>query len=369
MFWGYFHSIMMLILLTIWALTEIVGSGKEIGGSLKNEEGKSKSSVYETIMFLVILLAIIFGTIWLILKVILKNKIAIIWFIGIYGFFYVYIAVKQLIKMIFVPENRAFSVSDIKDFIYTYMVWWLMVLAVNSSQPVVDIFNKILLTHKDMVKVGMQLLWFYFNFMFMLGGLYILLYYLWIIGKKIAPKFSLAEEKIKRLIDKTFNAWRQGEKYTGLRSYELWQGNKKGTIYKMLMTIPLLLFDIWRLAYLLIEIFIRITFGIVFVSICDPIRGLSKYISKLWNRHKNNEWMYVLAQIAGLCSYVIVFFIIQYGEYEEVTKTVYEFGGTIILIPYFLGKIVDIKNNLKETEIEKVEKEKTEVVIPGQYDI
>ena len=48
-----------------------------------------------------------------------------------------------MIKMIFVPESRAFSVSDIKDFVFTYMVWWLMVIAVNSSQPVVDILEKI----------------------------------------------------------------------------------------------------------------------------------------------------------------------------------------------------------------------------------
>lgn len=106
------------------------------------------------------------------------------------------------------------------------------------------------------------------------------------------------------------------------------------------------------------------TFAVAIVSIFDPIRGLYKYIRKLWNRHKNNEWMYVIAQIAGLCSYVIVFLIIQYGEYEEVTKKVYEFVGTIILIPYFLGKIVSVKKNLKENEIEiSNEEEKKHVIL------
>lgn len=95
---------------------------------------------------------------------------------------------------------------------------------------------------------------------------------------------------------------------------------KKGIIYKIFMTIPLLLFDIWCVVYLLAKIFIRMTFAVAIVSIFEPIKGLYKYIRKLWNRHKNNEWMYVIAQIAGLCSYVIVFLIIQYGEYEEVTK-------------------------------------------------
>ncbi|MBE5852224.1 MAG: hypothetical protein E7299_04630 [Lachnospiraceae bacterium] len=363
-FWGYFHSIMVLVLLAIWVITEIVESGKEIGDTLKNSESKSKRSTGETIMFLVILFTIILAVIWLFLNVLQNNQTVAIWFVGIYGVVYVYIAVKQIIKMIFVPENRAFSVSDIKDFIYTYMVWWLMVIAVNSSQPVVDMLNKIILAHKDILKVGMQLLWFYFNFLFALGGLYILLYYLWIIGKKLAIKFSFVGGKLRKLIGRIYNSWQQGEKYTGLRSFELWQGNKKGIIYKILMTIPLLLFDIWRVVYLLIKILIRMTFAVVLVSICDPIRGLYKYIRKLWNRHKNNEWMYVLAQAAGLCSYVIVFLIIQYGEYEEVTKTVYEFVGTIVLIPYFLGKIVSIKKNLKETEIEESRKEDKEIVIP-----
>lgn len=364
-FWGYFHTIMMLILLVIWVITEIVESGKEIGDSLKKSESKSKRSNGETIMFFLITLAIIFSVIWVFLNVALKNSAIATWFVGIYGVFYIYIAIKQMIKMIFVPENRAFSVSDIKDFVYTYMVWWLMVLAVNLSQPVVDMLNKILLTHKDIVKVGMQLLWFYFNFMFALGGLYIVLYYLWIIGKKLAIKFGFARSKIRKLIDRICNSWEQGEKYTGLRSFELWQGNKKSVIYKILMTIPLLLFDIWCVAYLLTKILVRMTLAVVLGAICDPMRGLHKYIIKLWNRHKNNEWMYVLAQIAGLCSYVIVFLIIQYGEYEEVIQKVYEFVGTIILIPYFLSKIVGIKKNLKENENEEGRKEEKEIVIPN----
>jgi len=364
-FWGYFHSLMMLILLAICAITEIVESGKEIGESLKISESKSKRSTGETIMFLLILFAIVFFAIWLILNVALKNSTIATWFVGIYGVFYVYIAIKQIIKMIFVPGNRAFSVSDIKDFVYAYMVWWLMVIAVNSSQPVVDILTEIVSTHKDIVKVGMLLLWFYINVLFAMGGMYILLYYLWIIGNSLVKRFGFIRGKIKKFIDKICNSWQQGEKYIGLKSFDLWQGNKKCIVYKIFMTIPLLLYDIWRVVYLLAKILIRMTFAVVLVSICDSIRGLYKYIRKLWNRHKNNEWMYVLAQIAGLCSYVIVFLIIQYGEYEEVTKTVYEFVGTIILIPYFLGKIVNVKKSLKENEVEQSGEKEKKGVIPA----
>lgn len=363
-FWVYFHSFMMLILLAIWVIAEIEESGKEIGECLKNSESKSKRFTGETIMLLLIVYAIVFSAIWLILNVALKNSTIATWFVGIYVVFYVYIAIKQIIKMLFVPENRAFSLSDIKDFVYTYMVWWLMVIAVNSSQPVVDILTEIVSTHKDIVKVGMQFLWFYFNVLFTMGGMYILLYYLWMIGNGLVKRFGVIGGKIKQFIDKICNSWQQGEKYTGLRSFNLWQKNKKGIIYKIFMTIPLLLFDIWCVVYLLAKIFIRMTFEVVIVSIFNPIRGLYKYIRKLWNRHKNNEWMYVIAQIAGLCSYVIVFLIIQYGEYEEVTKKVYEFVGTIILIPYFLGKIVSVKKNLKEDEIEIRNEEEKKYVVP-----
>lgn len=51
-FWGYFHSIMVLVLLAIWVITEIVESGKEIGDTLKNSESKSKHSTGETIYVL-----------------------------------------------------------------------------------------------------------------------------------------------------------------------------------------------------------------------------------------------------------------------------------------------------------------------------
>ena len=62
--------------------------------------------------------------------------------------------------------------------------------------------------------------------------------------------------------------------------------------------------------------------------------------------------------MAGVCSYIIVFIAIQYGEYIEATKNIYEFAGTIILIPYFLGKIASLKKALKENEFQIIHKEK-----------
>ena len=145
----------------------------------------------------------------------------------------------------------------------------------------------------------------------------------------------------------------------------LWEkDNTKSIIYKILMTIPMLAADVGSVAWSFLKIFFKNILVTVLAVIFDPIRIVFQYAKKLWNRHKNNEWMYVLAQIAGLCSYVIVFLIIQYGEYQEETKKIYEFAGTIIWIPYFIGKIVNINKSPKDKETEVDTEEKVEHIIP-----
>lgn len=355
-FWAYFHSGMFWILLIILIINVIVNDRKEFKKG-QYSENKSESSVGEIVMLIIIFCVIMSLVIWVLFNVALRNSLVATWFVGIFGIVYVYIAIKQIIKIIFVPENRAFSFVDIKNFVYTYMFWWLMVVAVNSSQPVVNILTEIVSTHRDIVKVGMLFLWFYFNTLFAMGGIYIFLYYLWIIGNRVVKRFPGVEGKIRKFLDIICGFGEKGGKYTGLKSFYLWRDNRKGIVYKIIMTLPLLLYDIGYVAYLLARVFIGMMFGVGIVLVCDPIRDLYKCIGKLWNKHKNNEWMYVLAQVAGLGSYIIVFIIIQYGKYEEVTRTVYEFVGTIILIPYFLSKIVNIRKELKGNSIEESIKE------------
>ena len=41
-----------------------------------------------------------------------------------------YIAIKQIVKMLFVPEKRLFTNANISNFIYTYLGWWFIVLVV-----------------------------------------------------------------------------------------------------------------------------------------------------------------------------------------------------------------------------------------------
>lgn len=223
LFWVFFHMIMALALLTIWVFTEIVKGGKDIGESLKHSEEKSERSIGETILFTIILCAVFLSGIWLLINVVLKNSTVATWFVGICGIIFVYITIKQMIKMIFIPENRAFSISDIKDFTFTYILWWTMVVVVCSSQQVVDKLIEVLLANKDIVSVGMLLLWFYCRFLFAMGGMYILLYYLWIIENGLAKRLGFVGEKIMKLSDKIGNLWQRGEKYTGLKICNLWQ--------------------------------------------------------------------------------------------------------------------------------------------------
>ena len=363
-FWTCFHSIMFIVLAAICMFTEIASAGKEIRNSEKHSNDKKEYYIGETIMIMLIILAVGITVLIIVLNIVMKNQTAAVWVFGVSGTVYVYIAVKQTIKMIFVSEKRAFSFSDIKDFIYTYMVWWIMVIAVSSIELGNGKLNKLTSTYGEVVEVGLLLFWYYFNILYALGGLYILLYYLGKVVKSVATKFGFRGEKIENIVNRIYDLWQRGEKYTGLKSFRLWKrDNGTSVVYRIFMTIPLLMFDICRVIYLFAKYSFRMMFVFAVVLIFDPIRILHKFAKNLWYRHKNNEWIYLFAQIAGLFSYVIVFLIIQYSEYEEVTKNVYEFAGTIILVPYFISKIVNVNKNPKDDDVKvNIEGEKEEAV-------
>lgn len=117
------------------------------------------------------------------------------------------------------------------------------------------------------------------------------------------------------------------------------------------MTVPSFIFDMLNVPWIFLKIVIKTMLIESVKAIVSPIRAVYKSISGLWNRYKNNEWMYVFAQIAGLCSYFIVFVLILFGEFDDKVKSLYEFVGTVILIPYFLDKL----NKRKEKNEEKTE--------------
>lgn len=361
-FWAFFHSIMFIILAAICMFSEIANAGKEILDNERYSNDKKEYYFGERIMMMSIIFAVIFTFLFFVLYIAVKNQTVAIWFCGVAGIAYAYIGGKQIIKMIFIPLKKAFSSSDISDFLNTYMVWWLIVLAVTSVEIEGSIFEKIMPTYWEVIKVGMFFIWYYFNILFVLGGLYILLYYLWKAVKRVATKFDFKGRKIKNIANRICDLWKREEKYAGLKSFRLWrEGNRKGVVYKIFMTIPLLIFDICGVVCLFAKYCVRMTLSNAIKIIFELIRVLYKYAKNLWNRHENNEWIYLFAQIAGPFSYVIVFLIIQYGEYEEVTKRIYEFIGTIILIPFFLRKIENVNKNLKDNEAKvNVEGEKGE---------
>lgn len=242
--------------------------------------------------------------------------------------------------MIFIPVKRAFSSSDIDDFMYTYIGWWLIVLVESFIGIESSILDKIPPTYREVVMVGMHFAWYYFNILFAFGSVYILLVYLYKAVKSVMVKFNFRWERIETLVNHIFDLCQRGEKYGGMRSFRLWkENNKKSVVCKIFMTIPLLLFDIVSLTYLLAKYSVQMMALNFTKLIYDSIRTVFGSVKILWNRYENNEWIYLLAQVAGLTSYGIVFFIIQYNAYEEATKTVYEVVGTIALIPYFIRRM------------------------------
>lgn len=347
-FWAGIHTVMFYVLVLLCMFTEVKDAGKEIFKNEKQSESKKEYYKGEKIMMAIIIFAIVICLVFSVSYVAKRNLTVTIWLCGVAGIVYVYIAVRQIVKMLCIPEKRSFSNSDINNFINTYIGWWLIVLVVGSIDAEGSILEKVMPEYEEIVKVGLWFLWYYFNIVFVVGGLYIFLYFQQKFIKNIANRFDFKVKKIEIKLNEICNLWKQRENFDGLKSYRLWKkNNKKSIIYKIFMTIPLLVVDIVNIMRLLAQYFFRVMIRFIFELIFKPIRVLYKCTESLWNRYRNNEWTYLLAQIAGLFSYTIVFFIIQYSEYEEVTKKVYEFFGTIFLIPYFIGKIDKMNQKLK----------------------
>lgn len=343
-FWACVHTVIFYVLVLMCMFTEVMDVKKEIFKNEKQSESKKEYYKGEKIMMAIIILAIVICLVFFVSYVTKRNLTVSIWFCGVVGIVYVYIAVGQIVKMLFVPEKRSFSNADISNFINTYIGWWLIVLVVGFIEAEGNILEKVMLQCEEIVKVGLWFLWYYFNILFAVGGLYIFLYFILKFTKNIANRFEFRVEKIEIKINELYYSRKQRDIFDGLKSYRLWKkNNKKSVIYKIFMTILLLAVDIVRIMCLFAKYFFRVIIWFIFELIFKPARVLYKCAKRLWNRYRNNEWTYLLAQIAGLFSYTIVFFVIQYSEYEEATKKVYEFLGTIIIIPYFINKIVNLK--------------------------
>lgn len=353
--WMKFHFVMVIVLSMISMFSE-KSSDKKENNSLKSLRGdKKRSSISEIILTLIIVIAVAIGCFCLATYFIVKNQVFTRWLIGIFGVLYIYLAIRLMIKIIFVPENSDFSGSDIKDFVYVYLVWWLMMALILSKQLQGNMFGKKYSGYEEIVKIGIILFQYYFNIFFTLGGIYIFFFYVLRFVTKLVDKFNLNKiENIKYRIRDLLELSTKCEK---MKCFGLWENNRKKIIYKIVITIPALIFDILQVVYIFIEAIFKM--GLVFIMLVwELLSVLYKYFKKLWSKYQNNEWLYIFAQIAGLCSYAITFITVQYGDYEEATKNIYEFIGTIILIPYFLAKIVGVRKALKENVPQIIHKEK-----------
>ena len=132
MTWVNFHLVMILILGIISSFSEI-SSDKKANNIEKDLNNKEKNSISETIAVISILIIVAGIFFCFIMYFFIKRQIIIMGIGGIFGIVYVYFAIKQMVQMIFIPENREFSISDIKNFVYVYVVWWLMMAALVIS--------------------------------------------------------------------------------------------------------------------------------------------------------------------------------------------------------------------------------------------
>lgn len=353
MFWMYFHTFMITILAVAYMITAITSAGKEIYNIKKFSDTHKEYYFGEIVMLIIIIFAIISLIEFIIYNVAKRNPIAAGWFCRVIGILYVYIAVRQIAKMLFVPEKKLFTNSDINNFICTYIGWWLIALVVAAIEEQGGILEKIKSQCEEAVKGGLVFLWYYFNILFAIGGLYILLCLVLNLVKDMANRIYLKVKKIATKASGIYDLRSQKEKFDELRSYRLWRENSgKGVVYKGIMTIPLLVVDIGRITCLFAKYLLRMSICFIFGLIFEPVSVLYKCAKNLWNRYENNEWMYLVAQIAGIVSCFIVILSILYGEYEEKTKSIYEFVGTIVFVPYFLGKIKGAGKKLGEEDTE-----------------
>lgn len=342
----YVHTFMFIVLSSISMFTEIRSAGKEIFNNENHSNSKEEHYRGEMIMLLLITAAIVISLVFFATGAVKRNSTVAVWFCAVAGIVYVYIAVKQIMKMLFVPEKREFSNSDIEAFVNTYVGWWIIVLVVSAIKAEGSIAEKIALTFREEIMTGIFFMWCYFNILFAVGGLYIFLSYLEKFIKNAIVKFNFKVEDIEIIVNRICDLRYQGEKLDKLRSYRLWKENSgKGVKYKAVMTIPLFIFDVLYIIILFSKYLLVVMLRSAARIIYEPINALFKCTKNLWNKYENNEWMYLLAQMAGVCSCVIVFLKLQYGEYEESTKRVYEFLGIVTLLPYFGKKIARMNKN------------------------
>ena len=266
--------------------TEIADGGKVVVEDFKNKDKRFNG---ETIVLMGILGVFVIVFYIFVYYSLMENTIFSKGFVLIYFLVLGYIAIRQIVKMLFVHEKRAFSISDIRGFAFTYLFWWIIISIMSSPQAEVNLLDKSTSDYGEIIKVVLLWLCNYFNILLALGGVYILLYYLGGIRnilKKICGCIKKAKPKHKMGILE----WsKTGKKFSGLKCFRIWNENKKRIISKIIITIPLFLLDVCNIFLFFVVVFVKALVNGIIDEILEPIRGLYRLVKEVWNRYENTE--------------------------------------------------------------------------------
>ncbi len=106
-FWTWIHTIMFSLLATASTFKAITKAGIEIYNDEKLSNVKRKFYLGEEIMMLVIIFAVIFAGLRWFSHIVVKNQTVAICSFVVVGIVYACIAVRQIIKMIFIPVKKS----------------------------------------------------------------------------------------------------------------------------------------------------------------------------------------------------------------------------------------------------------------------
>lgn len=348
---GYSLAFILIPLLVVWMFTQFKKEESNINTEKELAEIKPLKVNSETFILVIIMVGGISFIFIIVPHLFLKKLVLSVVFIAIYIVICAYMIIKNIVTIVFIPRKREFSNSDITDFLVTYtLVLYVGVVVLKLKD---NLLLKIPSICRNMVIVVMLYIAFYFIILFAVGGIYIILYFFHKRKRRLKNKVY-GSKNMKEFNDKVYSWYQKGEKYSGLRCYRAWKEMKemKGRcpVRKVLTIILLFFVDTIVVMYTFMKSFLRVIVGKIILSIFEILKILNRLVRNMWNKYENMEFMYMIAQIAGLLSYCIVFVCVQfkYGKDDESLKNIYEFIGTIILIPYFWSKIMSVRKINKE---------------------
>lgn len=342
-----YHSVAVALLVIIIMFNKI---GGDIANSKKNLEpqDRNKSPVSEIVLivliFIIAIIPMTYGLIWLLLSY--NLLIYIVAYISMAVF--LYLGIKELIILIFCPRKGPLKDKYINDFIFIYVIFTLSFVWTGAAKVILDKINRYEGSAVDFVSIGIFFVWYFLNIIFILCGIYVFLFYLSKIEEKLSDYLKQRKNESSKKFTKIYSFFiAQDIGKVRIMCVELLNSSKNPWV-KIILMIPMMLCDILSIWLLLIVLFIKGIGAMLIVLIIGPLRDVYNIIKKIWNRHDNSAWMYLLCQIAGLISFVIVYSIIIQSDYDDLVLNTYQFIGSIILIPYFLSKIISIGKNPHE---------------------